>query len=319
MAAGLSQETRSNSGKSMMRTPARTFTLIELLVVIAIIGLLISILLPSLSRARHMAKGMVCLSNLRQLSHGWHLYADENRDVSVPGRYAKAPGGTSNPANWYKIGNGRKYRPRWIATMGKYVGLFAFNEPSTSDDRQDYDGEAYKCPAAAERVDERNHAYGYNHQFLGNARKTNGQFHNFPVNRSRIRNFATTVLGGDCMGTAAGLPARQRGDYSNNGKDYAEHGNHGWTLDPPRLTEASDRGSGDADSPRTAVDPRHAGRANVVFCDGHGEASTPENLGYRILPSGAYADVGDQDVETPPTNKLFSGNGRDDDPPDLPQ
>lgn len=297
----------------------RAFTLIELLVVIAIIGILVSLLLPSLSRAREMARGAVCLSNLRQLSHGWHLYADENRDVSVPGRYAKAPGGTSNSANWYKIGNGRKYRPRWIATMGKHVGLFAFDRPSIDDDRQDYDGVAYKCPAASEWIDERNHAYGYNHQFLGNARKTNGQFHNFPVNRSRIPNFASTVLGGDCMGTAAGLPARQRRDYSNNGKHYAEKGNHGWTLDPPRLTETSDRGSGDRDSPRTAVDPRHAGRANVVYCDGHAQASTAENLGYRILPSGAYVDVGEQNVETPPTNKLFAGSGRDSDPPDLPR
>jgi prepilin-type processing-associated H-X9-DG protein len=203
--------------------------------------------------------------------------------------------------------------------MGKHVGLFAFTEPSTSDDRQDYDGDVYRCPAAPERIDERNHAYGYNHQFLGNARKTNGKFHNFPVNRSRIRSFATTVLGGDCMGTAAGLPTRQRRDYSNNGTGYAEKGNHAWTLDPPRLTEYSDRGSGDADSPRTAVDPRHIGRANVMFCDGHGESSAPEDLGYRILPDGAYADAGDQEFETPPNNKLFGGSGGDDDPPDLPE
>ena len=179
-----------------------------------------------------MAKGTTCASNLRQLSHGWHLYADDNRDVAVPGRYAKAPGGKSNPGNWYRIGNGRKYRPRWIATMGQYVGLFAFSKPSTDEDRQDYDGKAYQCPAASDWIDERNHAYGYNHQFLGNARKTNGKFHNFPVNRSRIRNFATTVLGGDSMGTAAGLPRIGRKEYSNDGKDYAELGNHGWTLDP---------------------------------------------------------------------------------------
>lgn len=36
------------------------------------------------------------------------------------------------------------------------------------------------------------------------------------------------------------------------------------------------------------------------------------------IPNGAYADVGDEDVETPPTNKLFGGTGRDDDPPELP-
>ena len=299
--------------------PHRAFTLIELLVSIAIIALLISILLPALSRARDQAKTASCISNLRQISHGWHLYADDHRDVSVPGKYPKANGGFSNPANWYEIGNGKKYRPAWLATMGKYVGLYAFAQPSTSDDRQDYDGEVYRCPEAAERIDERNHAWGYNYQFLGNSRTTKGRFHNFPVNRSRIRNFATTVLGADSLGTAAGFPSRDRRDYSNNGKQFADKGNHAWTLDPPRLTAESDRGSGDPGTTRTAVDPRHHGRANVVYCDGHGGAIMPVELGDRTLPTGAFADVDTQDPLNRPNNRLFSGTGGDDDPPALPK
>ena len=56
------------------------FTLIELLVVVAVIGILVSILLPSLSKAREKAKIAVCSSNLKQLSTAVSLYARNNRE-----------------------------------------------------------------------------------------------------------------------------------------------------------------------------------------------------------------------------------------------
>jgi prepilin-type N-terminal cleavage/methylation domain-containing protein/prepilin-type processing-associated H-X9-DG protein len=64
------------------------FTLIELLVVISIISMLMSILLPSLSRAREAGKRVNCLSNLRQLMMAWYFYAMDNSDkLCSPGTF----------------------------------------------------------------------------------------------------------------------------------------------------------------------------------------------------------------------------------------
>lgn len=56
----------------------RAFTLIELLVVIAIIGLLLSIMAPSLARARKQGQSVSCRSNLRQLAIAAHIYVNDN-------------------------------------------------------------------------------------------------------------------------------------------------------------------------------------------------------------------------------------------------
>ncbi|MFH1614582.1 MAG: DUF1559 domain-containing protein [Planctomycetota bacterium] len=51
------------------------FTLVELLVVIAVIAVLLSILVPSLNKAREAAKRVVCKSNQHQMYLGWLTYA----------------------------------------------------------------------------------------------------------------------------------------------------------------------------------------------------------------------------------------------------
>lgn len=62
------------------------FTLVELLVVIGIIALLISILLPSLNKARKAAVTLKCASNLRQIGVGYQLYATDNKGFYPPSR-----------------------------------------------------------------------------------------------------------------------------------------------------------------------------------------------------------------------------------------
>jgi len=54
------------------------FTLIELLVVIAMIALLVTILVPSLRKARGQAKDVLCAANLRAIGLGWHLYLQDS-------------------------------------------------------------------------------------------------------------------------------------------------------------------------------------------------------------------------------------------------
>jgi len=59
-----------------------------------------------------------------------------------------------------------------------------------------------------------------------------------------------------------------------------------------------------ADSRMCPVEPRHAGRVNVVFLDGHAESLTPEELGYSVNLDGSFNRNGR-------TNAMFSGSGTD--------
>jgi prepilin-type N-terminal cleavage/methylation domain-containing protein/prepilin-type processing-associated H-X9-DG protein len=60
------------------------FTLVELLVVIGIIALLISLLLPSLNKAKKAANRTVCMSNFKQMFLAMQMYSSENRGWIFP-------------------------------------------------------------------------------------------------------------------------------------------------------------------------------------------------------------------------------------------
>ena len=288
------------------------FTLVELLVVIGIIGVLIGFTMPVLSKARQRGVAVQCASNLHQIAIGWQMYAQAYKGISVPARMPLIRGSR----NLYDIGNGPTYRPRWYEFLAAQTKHFAFSEPSPADDDdREIENPVFLCPGVPDWKNARNYCYGYNYQFLGNPRqKTNGKYINYPVNTARIR-AAETVLAADSMGTAGGRALDARRAYQGNGgRDQGAWGNHGYTLDPPRLTATSDYAEWRHRDPRdrSAPDPRHHGKANVAFCDGHVETSALEDLGYHVRVTGRI-DVDDFRCR----NNKFSGTGRDDDPPSV--
>ena len=70
--------------KKMPNRISTGFTLIELLVVIAIIAILASILFPVFAQAREKARGISCLSNLKQLGTAYRMYMQDYDEMVVP-------------------------------------------------------------------------------------------------------------------------------------------------------------------------------------------------------------------------------------------
>src|SRR5688572_17396671 len=81
---GLAMATRQPVG--IVRN--RAFTLIEMLVVIAIIGILASMLLPAVARAKQAGHKIKCVSQLKQLAYALQMYADEHDGEYPPRRSA---------------------------------------------------------------------------------------------------------------------------------------------------------------------------------------------------------------------------------------
>jgi prepilin-type N-terminal cleavage/methylation domain-containing protein/prepilin-type processing-associated H-X9-DG protein len=105
----------------------RAFTLIELLVVIAIIAILAALLLPVLAKAKEKAKGINCLSNMRQIGLAFKIYTDESDNKFVQlDRSGAAPANAivPGPTTWW---------PDLLTTSMGAKSVNIYNCPSMPD------------------------------------------------------------------------------------------------------------------------------------------------------------------------------------------
>ncbi|WP_238527758.1 type II secretion system protein [Lentisphaera araneosa] len=111
------------------------FTLIELLVVVAVIGILASLLLPALSKARRTSKTSVCLNNNKQIYYGFFLFSEDNE-------------GRHPPAQSFD-GLSEDYNGSWDRHIDPYLGD-SMVAGAITDDNGDYD--IYQCPLDTKRT-----------------------------------------------------------------------------------------------------------------------------------------------------------------------
>ena len=97
------------------------FTLVELLVVIAIIAILSSMLMPTLGKARSVARNISCVSNLRQIAQANMLYASDNDEFSVPYNTVSGMGAAGDMWMGESIGDGT-YDLTRNNLLGPYLG-----------------------------------------------------------------------------------------------------------------------------------------------------------------------------------------------------
>ena len=112
--------------KSRQTHRRQGFTLLELLTVVATVAILAALLLPILSKAKIKAQRTSCVSNLRQLSVAWMLYADDNHGF-LPESYP-----TNNPEAWVQgdmtrpeeAGNGGLIREGKLFPYNQSLGIY---------------------------------------------------------------------------------------------------------------------------------------------------------------------------------------------------
>lgn len=201
------------------------FTLVEMLAAIGVAGILGGIVTPAAINSLAKSRQAKCAENLRQFGTALVQY------VTDTGTY---------PASATSIGDGdTQVRQRWYHTLSPYMGADerartnAQGATGVSNNLGDLDQtvftRAYICPEVEGQWKiGRNNSYGYNFQYLGNARRTeaadttrtagakrNGMV-NFPVRLQDIRDPARTIAIADSDGTGHLFPYKDPTEMSPN-------------------------------------------------------------------------------------------------------